>query len=881
MQTVTGRFADGVRTELGRLQGVRGPLKLIGDFRQQREVIEKSSRALSDAQERVRQLKSEIQRSQNPTAKLRREFDEARKSAERLAKQHKRSRDNLNRLRGELRGAGVDTSDLVSDERRLEAALDRGNSAFGRRVEKMRRIGQMQERIAEGRERMDRDLARAANVSFVGEASQQTGRRIVTAISNPVNVAKTFESAMSDVRKAVDFESPEAFKALSDDVLELSTRIPIAAEGLAGIVAAGGQSGIATDQLVAFAELAGKIGVAFDISAERSGTAMTEVRSALQLTLGETGALFDGVNHLSNNMESTAPRLLDFLSGAGASGKQFSFAPSETLAFGSAMISAGAAPDVAVTSFMNTGRALSRGSSATKRQTDAFQSIGLDPEDVARRLHEGAVSTTIDVFERISQLPEHLRATTSSDIFGDEVRAIAPLMTNLDLLREALNLVSDESNYLGSAEREYQVRAKTTENSEQLAANELTQASIVAGDTILPVYNEVLVLTRDLLSATTAWIREHPKLTKWLLVGGAALGAMAIAGGLLMTAAAGLIGTFAVMRFGLVGLGARAIFASGSLAGLGGRYRSLGRMRRFRLASLISPVRWGAGLLPAISWRGLVSRSGKFGMNAKGWGRLITPLKWFARGALRLIPFIGWAVMAAEIGLFAWRYLGLSKLPWRDWIPEVDWKGLAAKVGGFSWKTIGLSMLPWAIFIPGIGWDGWFGFEWADLLPAWDWSAIIPRVDFSRFALFGGGSEDAPKTSSVSRRDGRDKVHHGGPFAGMRSLGGRVKAGLSYLVGERGPEPLFPSRDAYVATHSQLVQMSSLARGAKSAASSAAGSLSGRGASVLGGGLSVSIGNISITAPSGVSDPEGLVDAIERGLGDRLAATLSASFSDG
>ena len=54
-----------------------------------------------------------------------------------------------------------------------------------------------------------------------------------------------FESAMADVRKTVDFDTPQQFKQMSSDILELSTRLPMTANGLAAIVAAGGQSGIA------------------------------------------------------------------------------------------------------------------------------------------------------------------------------------------------------------------------------------------------------------------------------------------------------------------------------------------------------------------------------------------------------------------------------------------------------------------------------------------------------------------------------------------------------------------------------------------------------------------------------------------------------------
>jgi len=55
--------------------------------------------------------------------------------------------------------------------------------------------------------------------------------------------AMRFESAMADVKKVVNFDSPEQFKQMSKDVLGLSEQLPMAANGIAQIVAAGGHHG--------------------------------------------------------------------------------------------------------------------------------------------------------------------------------------------------------------------------------------------------------------------------------------------------------------------------------------------------------------------------------------------------------------------------------------------------------------------------------------------------------------------------------------------------------------------------------------------------------------------------------------------------------------
>ncbi len=65
-----------------------------------------------------------------------------------------------------------------------------------------------------------------------------SGYVLARSIASPVRAAMDFESAMADVRKVVDFASPEAFKAFQRDVLDMSTRLPMAATGLTKIVAA-------------------------------------------------------------------------------------------------------------------------------------------------------------------------------------------------------------------------------------------------------------------------------------------------------------------------------------------------------------------------------------------------------------------------------------------------------------------------------------------------------------------------------------------------------------------------------------------------------------------------------------------------------------------
>ncbi|QRF66433.1 hypothetical protein [Ponticoccus alexandrii] len=136
---------------------------------------------------------------------------------------------------------------------------------------------------------------------------------------------------------------------------------------------------------------------------------------------------------------------------------------------------------------------------------------------------------------------------------------------------------------------------------------------------------------------------------------------MAVAGGALLTAAAGLIGTLAVLRFGLVGLGLRAAFAVSDLIGVGRAFGGLSRLAPFALSGLLKPVKWGAKLIGRIPW---VRLAGTLALNT-----LVIPLKWtaallpnFAPALRRFRAFriAASAQMTRLLAAVSWRMVAMS-----------------------------------------------------------------------------------------------------------------------------------------------------------------------------------------------------------------------------
>lgn len=354
-----------------------------------------------------------------------------------------------------------------------------------------------------------------------GEALQ--GGAIAAPFVMGVKAAIGFESAMADVKKVVNFESPAQFKAMSDDVLNLSERLPMAAEGIAQIVAAGGQSGIAREELNQFAEDAVKMGVAFDQTASESGEMMAKWRTAFRMNQTEVVALADRINYLGNTGPANTKQISAIITEVGALGEVAGLSSAQVAAIGATMAGVGVKQDVAATGIKNFMLAMTKGSAATKSQAEAFKSLRLDSKQVAEAMQKDSQATMLDLLKRISQVDAAKRPALLTNLFGSEsVAAITPLVTNLQLLSGNLTKVGDATAYAGSMEAEYKSRSETTANAMQLLQNRVTRLGITVGSMLLPPLNDFMATVGPIISGVTSLAGAHPWLIKGLL--GAAVG---------------------------------------------------------------------------------------------------------------------------------------------------------------------------------------------------------------------------------------------------------------------------------------------------------------------------------------------------------------------
>ena len=360
----------------------------------------------------------------------------------------------------------------------------------------------------------------------------------VKGIADCTTEAEKFESQMAPVIRYVDSladsmgnvsdamaENGKTFKQNRDElaryIQDLSTEIPRDTENLTTISAALGQSGKGVDEQLNTSLLrdTAKAATAMDLDDQTAGEYMAKWEQAFTKTdangravTDENGnavhydhddvmRLMNQINYLGANNATTAAAIANSVNQSASIGQMAGVAPEVTAAIVTAMQASGVADDRVGTTVSRIYTNISKGSSATKKQKEAWAALGFDAEDVAASMQEDGTGTLRRVFAAINALPKDKKVATLNTLFNQwAIEGGAKITSNLDLLDKTLGEVQDPGKYMGSMEREFIINASTSESIGAMMANAKTALMQDVGEEFLPVKKQFSTLAIDVMN---------------------------------------------------------------------------------------------------------------------------------------------------------------------------------------------------------------------------------------------------------------------------------------------------------------------------------------------------------------------------------------------
>lgn len=513
--------------------------------------FKKAAETVQKAEDRVRGLNKQYEK----VGSLIKQTEKTKQ----LSAQYFRQKEALNNLRAAIQRTNTTSSVMLSEEKRLAKAVNDSHRALntqtkslstlrkelnltGRSLDEVKRKQKLLAEQSAVASRVNKISKARAGLEFTENSWAEKGMGSMVALSTlgssvmhyaqtPVKQAMQMEDAMAEIKKVVDFSSPDGLQKMQAALEKMSLSIPITAEGLAKITAAAGQAGIAEPDLIRFTETAAKMGVAFDISAEEAGEMMAKWRSGMNLTQDQVESLADATNALSNNNAAMAKQVGEALKRYGALGKVAGLTEKQTAAMAATIIGAGAEAEVAATGMNAFMRALTKGGSMTDLQKAAFGNLGFDALQLQKDVQKNAPKTIFAVLEAVkTKLPKELQMQYLTAMFGEEgARAMGPMLANTEKLRENFDLVAESEKYAGSMEKEFLSRSATTSNALELASNAISYFARAVGDPMLGTLKERALDFVKLGEAAGTWIKENQTLVKWFLsISGVVLSCVAV-----------------------------------------------------------------------------------------------------------------------------------------------------------------------------------------------------------------------------------------------------------------------------------------------------------------------------------------------------------------
>ena len=347
----------------------------------------------------------------------------------------------------------------------------------------------------------------------------------------PVKLAVSAEDVFADLRKVLDAPE-EVMQQLFADAQAMSSRTGKSFEDIVTIMTAAAQAGLGKtrEEMLGVAEQATKMSIAWGVSAEQAGKSLATWQAAMGLTAEQSRHTADVINALSNEMNAEAGDIDQIFTRMGPLLKASGFATQDIAALATAFKSAGAEIDVSGTAMKNFVNVLAAGSATlTDNQKSIYKYLQIDPNELQKQLQTDAMGAVMRVLEALQRVRPEERNALSTLLFGKEsIAAIAPLMTELKTLRQAVSIAN--SDVSGSVDQEYANRMKTTATSLAKVTQSARNLGVTVGTALLPVVGAVAEGGASVLNVVRDLARRFPRLTGVVMGAGAGIATLAVGG---------------------------------------------------------------------------------------------------------------------------------------------------------------------------------------------------------------------------------------------------------------------------------------------------------------------------------------------------------------
>lgn len=476
---------------------------------------------------------SELKQSQNQHNKLNKEIQDYTKNQAEATKKINNEKTSLNNLEKAI--------EKTSNEMKLfnkEQAL--ANSHFTKTAEKFDKMSDSVGRFGMGMQSVGRNMSMYVTTPIVGALGASTKAVI------------DFDSAMAGVNKTVDLSSSE-YKKMSDDIVNMSKKLPVATTDIAAVAESAGQLGIKKSAILDFTKTVIDLGESTNLTREQAATEFARFANIVDMPQKSFDRLGSSIVALGNTTATTEAEIMSMSMRIAAQGKLVNMSESDITALAATMSSLGIEAEAGGTAMTTVLKKIDKAVGAGGKEIKAFSDAsGVSAKEFKKQWESDPIQA-LDTF--ISGLSESKKEGKNlSEILADlgikgirESDTILRMANNHKLLGQSVKTSGKAWKENKALTKEANQRYKTMASQIQVFKNQLVALGIDIGNHVAPT---VVGITKTL----GKWTESFQKLPKPMKSVSIALGLIAAATGPVLLATGLLIRGIGSAMKGYAGL---------------------------------------------------------------------------------------------------------------------------------------------------------------------------------------------------------------------------------------------------------------------------------------------------------------------------------------
>ncbi len=428
------------------------------------------------------QVKSESLSKQIEIQKQR--VQELKNAYERATEQENIDEEVVSRLRTQYLQAESSLKNLEKQLKDANDTLAEHGSKAGQAAEKLEDFSKRAKKAGDGLESAGKTLTKGLTVPIMAAATAATKSAI------------EYEDAFAGVKKTVD-GTDEQLAKLSDDILEMSTRLATPATEIAGVAQAAGQLGIKVDDIAKFTEVMIELGMSTDLSAEDAAMSLAKFAAITKMSADKYDDLGNVIVKLGNNFQTTEADIVSMATKLASTGSVVGYTEPQMMAIATALSSVGIEAEAGGSAFSKLSKQVALAVAQGGKDLDKWARVaGVSSEEFKKAYEQdalGALNMFIKGLNDTNRLGEN-SISILADMGITEVRmsnAVLALAGSEDILGQALAAANEEWENGNALQTEVDEKLKTTGAKLKNAANELVLAALKLGDGFLPTIKDI------------------------------------------------------------------------------------------------------------------------------------------------------------------------------------------------------------------------------------------------------------------------------------------------------------------------------------------------------------------------------------------------------